>query len=80
MDTPAMRLLSLLRRYCCCFPGWRGAGPARLPLLADRLRYNAAKKQLELSVKVFTDDFETALSQGQPAHVSLDAAGPRPWP
>ncbi|MDO7852829.1 DUF6702 family protein [Hymenobacter convexus] len=42
------------------------------------LRYNAAKKQLELSVKVFTDDFEKALSQGQPASVSLAAAGPRP--
>ena len=42
------------------------------------LRYNAAKKQLELSVKVFTDDFEKALSQGQPAHVNLTDAGPRP--
>lgn len=42
------------------------------------LRYNAAKKQLELSVKVFTDDFEKALSQGQAAPVSLSDAGPRP--
>ena len=42
------------------------------------LRYNAAKKQLELSVKVFTDDFEKAISQGQPAHVNLSDAGPRP--
>lgn len=42
------------------------------------LRYNAAQKQLELSVKVFTDDFEKALSQGQPAPVSLADAGPRP--
>jgi hypothetical protein len=42
------------------------------------LRYNPAKKQLELSVKVFTDDFEKALSQGQPAAVSLTEAGPRP--
>ncbi len=42
------------------------------------LRYNAAKKQLELSVKVFTDDFERALSQGQPRPVSLTEAGPRP--
>lgn len=41
------------------------------------LRYNAAKKQLELSVKVFTDDFEKALSQGQPTPVSLAAPGPR---
>ncbi|MDO7846978.1 hypothetical protein Q5H92_11460 [Hymenobacter sp. M29] len=42
------------------------------------LRYNAAKKQLELSVKVFTDDFEKALSQGQAAPVNLTDAGPRP--
>ncbi|MCC3152915.1 hypothetical protein Q3A66_07900 [Hymenobacter sp. BT770] len=42
------------------------------------LRYNAAKKQLELSVKVFTDDFEKALSEGQPAHVNLSDPGPRP--
>lgn len=42
------------------------------------LRYNPAKKQLELSVKVFTDDFEKAISQGQPAAVSLTDAGPRP--
>jgi hypothetical protein len=33
---------------------------------------------LELSVKVFTDDFEKAISQGQPAPVSLADAGPRP--
>ncbi|MBF9142081.1 DUF6702 family protein [Hymenobacter properus] len=42
------------------------------------LRYNPAKKQLELSVKVFTDDFEKTLSQGQPAAVNLTDAGPRP--
>lgn len=42
------------------------------------LRYNAPKKQLELSVKVFTDDFEKALSQGQAAPVNLTDAGPRP--
>ena len=42
------------------------------------LRYNAAKKQLELSVKVFTDDFEKALSQGQSAPVNFTDAGPRP--
>lgn len=42
------------------------------------LRYNAAKKQLELSVKVFTDDFEKALSQGQATRVNLTEAGPRP--
>ena len=42
------------------------------------LRYNPAKKQLELAVKVFTDDFEKALSQGQSAPVNLTDAGPRP--
>ncbi len=42
------------------------------------LRYNAEKKQIELSVKVFTDDFEKALSQGQPTAVNLTDAGPRP--
>ena len=57
-----------------------GAGPARHAYHSTltELRYNAAKKQLELSVKVFTDDFERALSQGQPAHVNLTEAGPRP--
>ena len=42
------------------------------------MRYNAARKQLELSIKVFTDDFEKALSKGQPAHVSLATPGPLP--
>lgn len=42
------------------------------------LRYNAAGKQLELSIKVFADDFEKALSKGQPAHVSLATPGPLP--
>ncbi|MBF9219962.1 DUF6702 family protein [Hymenobacter ruricola] len=42
------------------------------------LRHNAAKQQLELSVKVFTDDFEKAISQGQPKPVNLTDAGPRP--
>ncbi|MDB5233855.1 MAG: hypothetical protein JWR44_848 [Hymenobacter sp.] len=57
-----------------------GAVPARHAYHATitELRYNAAKKQLELSVKVFTDDFEKGISQGQPAHVNLDDAGPRP--
>lgn len=42
------------------------------------LRYNASKKQLELAIKVFADDFEKALSEGQPTHVNLSDAGPRP--
>ena len=40
------------------------------------LRYNAAKQQLELATKVFTDDFERGLSEGRPAHVDLQTAGP----
>ena len=57
-----------------------GAGPAfhAYHSTITELRYNAAKKQLELSVKVFTDDFEKALSQGQAKPVSLTEAGPRP--
>jgi hypothetical protein len=57
-----------------------GAGPAlhAYHSTITELRYNAAKKQLELSVKVFTDDFEKALSKGQPKPVSLTEAGPRP--
>lgn len=42
------------------------------------LRYNPSKKQLEVAIKVFTDDFEKAISQGQPAPVSLSEPGPRP--
>jgi hypothetical protein len=42
------------------------------------LRYNPGQKQLELSIKVFTDDFEKALSKGQAAPVSLAEPGPRP--
>jgi hypothetical protein len=42
------------------------------------LRYNAGKKQLELAIKVFTDDFEKALSQGQPRAVAMDEKTTRP--
>ena len=54
-----------------------------LPLLAwahayhtslTELRYNPAKKQVEISFKIFTDDLEKALSQGQPSSVHLDEA------
>lgn len=57
-----------------------GAAPALHAYHATltELRYNAAKQQLEIAVKVFADDFEKALSQGQPAHVSLTEPGPRP--
>ena len=30
------------------------------------VRYNAQKQQLEIALKVFTDDFEKALSTGRP--------------
>ena len=58
--------------------GLGSAHPARHAYHASitELRYNAAGRQLELSIKVFTDDFEKALSKGQPAPVRLDAPGP----
>ena len=74
-----MRLLATLAALLLLLP-LTGAGPARHAYHSSltELRYNAVKKQLELSVKVFTDDFEKALSQGQPAHVNLSDTGPRP--
>jgi hypothetical protein len=36
------------------------------------VQYNAQKQQLEVALKVFTDDFEKALSVGQPAAVAFD--------
>ncbi|WP_400193811.1 DUF6702 family protein [Hymenobacter sp. B81] len=36
------------------------------------LRVNPDKQQLEISLKVFTDDLEKALSEGQPRPVSLE--------
>jgi hypothetical protein len=74
-----MRLLAAFATVLLLLP-LVGAGPAlhAYHSTITELRYNAAKKQLELSVKVFTDDFEKALSQGQPKPVSLTEAGPRP--
>ena len=74
-----MRLLAASVALILLFP-LAGAAPALHAYHSSitELRYNAAKKQLELSVKVFTDDFEKALSQGQPTHVNLTEAGPRP--
>ena len=74
-----MRLLAALAALLLLFP-LGGAAPARHAYHATitELRYNVAKQQLELAVKVFTDDFEKALSQGQPAHINLADAGPRP--
>ena len=74
-----MRLLAALVALILLLP-LAGAAPAlhAYHSTITELRYNAAKKQLELSVKVFTDDFEKALSLGQPTHVNLTEAGPRP--
>jgi len=74
-----MRLLATIAAALLLFP-LAGARPARHAYHSTltELRYNPAKKQLELSVKVFTDDFERALSQGQPKTVSLTEPGPRP--
>lgn len=51
----------------------------RLPAVAHpyhasimELRYNAQKLQLEIALKVFSDDFEQALSKGQPTIISFD--------
>jgi hypothetical protein len=35
------------------------------------LRLNPAQQQVELALKVFTDDLESALSKGRPQHLSL---------
>jgi hypothetical protein len=35
------------------------------------LRLNPEQKQVELALKVFTDDLENALSKGRPQHLSL---------
>ena len=74
-----MRFLAPLAAALLLFP-LVGARPVRHAYHSTitELRYNPAKKQLELSVKVFTDDFEKAISQGQPKTVSLTEPGPRP--
>ena len=74
-----MRVLAVIAGLLLLVP-LAGAGPALHAYHATltELRYNAAKQQLEIAVKVFTDDFEKAISQGQPAHVSLADASPQP--
>ena len=64
-----MRLLAALAALVLLLP-LAGAAPAlhAYHSTITELRYNAPKKQLELAVKVFTDDFEKVLSQGQPSH------------
>ena len=39
------------------------------------LRYDAGQRRIQVSIKVFTDDFEKALSKGQPRPVSLSRGG-----
>ena len=73
----AMRFLTALMAFVLLATSAAWAWHAYHSSLME-MRYNASKKQLEVSVKVFTDDFEKALSQGQPAPVSLAEAGPRP--
>ncbi|UYZ63257.1 DUF6702 family protein [Hymenobacter weizhouensis] len=36
------------------------------------MRHNSQKQRLEMALKIFTDDLEKALSEGQPAPVRLD--------
>ena len=74
-----MRLLFLLASALLLWP-LAGAAPARHAYhnTLTELRYNATKKQLELAIKVFTDDFERALSSGQAVRVNLSDPGPRP--
>ncbi len=74
-----MRFFAPLAAALLLFP-LAGARPARHAYHSTitELRYNPAKKQLELSVKVFADDFEKAISRGQPKTVSLTEPGPRP--
>ncbi|KAA9338316.1 hypothetical protein F0P96_05635 [Hymenobacter busanensis] len=40
------------------------------------VKVNAQKKQLEVALKVFTDDLEKGLSVGQPRPISLDQTPP----
>lgn len=40
------------------------------------VQYNAQKQQLEVALKVFTDDFEKALSAGQAGAVTFDKLTP----
>ena len=45
------------------------------------LRYNGPQKQLEISIKVFTDDFERALAQSaRPGQAPLRLSTPGPMP
>ena len=39
------------------------------------MRYDAGQRRIQMSIKVFTDDFEKALSKGQPKPVSLSQGG-----
>ncbi|MBC8083394.1 MAG: hypothetical protein H7Z21_09295 [Hymenobacter sp.] len=67
------KLLFLLLLLTAGRTGWAHAYHASIM----DVRYNVQKQQLEIALKVFTDDFEAALSAGRPVAVSLDQS-PKP--
>ncbi|TGE19257.1 DUF6702 family protein [Hymenobacter elongatus] len=62
------RFLFLLAACLCSLAAVAHAYHASLM----EVRYNAPKQELEVALKVFTDDFEKALSVGQPRPVSFE--------
>lgn len=67
------RLFLLLVGVLLSLAAWAHAYHASIM----EVRYNTQKQQLEVALKVFTDDFEKALSVGQPKAVSFEQT-PRP--
>ncbi len=65
-----MRHLTLLFCLLLGLPGVAGTRHAYHTSILE-LRLNPQKQQVELALKVFTDDFTRALSQGRPKAVDL---------
>jgi len=65
-----MRQLTLLLGLLLGLPGMAGTRHAYHTSILE-LRLNPQKQQVELALKVFTDDFSRALSQGRPKAVDL---------
>lgn len=65
-----MRHLILLLSLLLVLPGVAGTRHAYHTSILE-LRLNPQKQQVELALKVFTDDFTRALSQGRPKAVDL---------
>ncbi|QKG52292.1 DUF6702 family protein [Hymenobacter sp. BRD67] len=65
-----MRRLPLLLSLLLGLPGLAGTRHAYHTSILE-LRLNPEKQQVELALKVFTDDFARALSQGRPKAVDL---------